>query len=120
MKYVLSLFLLLSFLTSCDENKIDSSLTSCTYPGTKLTRTDQFIKDVPAMIIAVKFPNQQVSYQIQRAGTSAALGSCNLPIAFAKDSLKVTVSGYALTFPGMELMNLSPLPFEVTDVELRE
>lgn len=120
MKYLLTLFLLANLLTSCDKNKIDSSFTSCTCPGIKLTRTNEFIKDVPATIIAVPSPNQPVSYQMMRGGTSAALGSCNLPLGYAKDSLKVTVSGYFLTFTGLEVMNLSPLPFEVTDIKRRE
>jgi hypothetical protein len=116
----LGLFLLLSFLVGCDRNDVDSSVTSCTYPGVTMTRTSQFINQVPATIVAVRSGSQLVGYQIRRAGNAAFLGSCNLPSAFAKDSLPVTVSGYLLTFPGLELMNLSPLPFEVTAVRLRK
>ncbi len=121
MKYVLSLFLLLSVLVSCYNDKVDPSVTSCAYPGVELRRTTEFIKDVPAIVIAYTPPGTQIiNYQIMRGGTSAALGSCSLPSAFAKDSLSVTVSGYLLTFPGMELMNLSPFPFEVTEVKGRD
>ncbi|QDK80201.1 hypothetical protein EXU85_16960 [Spirosoma sp. KCTC 42546] len=120
MKYSLSLLLVLSVSISCDRNKVDPSVSSCTYAGRTLTRTTQFINHVPATIIAVTSPNTPViSFQISRAGTSAPLSSCNLPVAFAKDRLNVTVSGYLLTFPGMEYMNLSPLPFDVTDVKVR-
>jgi hypothetical protein len=120
MRVRLGLFLLLSFLVGCDRNDVDSSVTSCTYPGVTMTRTSQFINQVPATIVAVRSGSQLVGYQIRRAGNAAFLGSCNLPSAFAKDSLPVTVSGYLLTFPGLELMNLSPLPFEVTAVRLRK
>jgi hypothetical protein len=119
MRYTLSLFLLFNLLTSCDRNRIDPSISSCAYLDTKLTRTDQFVKEAPAIIITLTSQSQQVSCQIMRGGTSAALGSCNLPLAFAKDSLKVTVSGYLLTFLGLEVMNLTPLPFEITDIKLR-
>lgn len=85
-----------------------------------MTRTDQYIKDVPATVMAVTSPTKEVSYQIMRGGTSAPLGSCNLPLAFEKDGLQVIVSGYLLTFPGSELINLTPLPFEVTNIQLRK
>ena len=121
MKCVLSLFLLLGVLGSCHNDNVDPSVTSCAYPGAELRRTTEFLEDVPATVIAYTPPGTQVvNYQIMRGGTSAALGSCNMPSAFTKDSLRVVVSGYLLTFPGMELMNLSPLPFEVTDVKLSD
>ena len=120
MRVRLSLFILLSFLVGCDRNEVDSSVTSCTYPGITMTRTSQFINQVPATIVAVKSGSQFVGYQIRRAGNAAFLGSCNLPPAFAKDSLSVTVSGYLLTFSRLQRMNLSPLPFEVTAVRLRK
>jgi hypothetical protein len=120
MKYALSLFLLLSFLIGCHRDEVGPSVSSCTYSGGKLTRTNQFVKDIPATIIAIKSPTTPVlSFQIMRGGTAAPLSSCGLPASFAKDSLKVTVSGYLLTFPGIEFVNISPLPFEVTDAKLR-
>jgi|GEM_PF-4418121 len=119
MKYTLSLFLLLTVLFSCGKNKVVPSVTSCDYGG-ELTRTNQFVKDIPATIVAVKYPTSPiVSFQIMRGGTAAPLSSCGLPASLAKDSLKVTVSGYFLTFPGIEFVNISPLPFEVTDAKLR-
>lgn len=119
MKCALTLFLLFAFLTNCD-NKVDPTATTCVYPDNKLARTSEFIKDVPATITSVTYSGQQTSYEIRRAGTSAPLGSCNLPPTFQKDGLSVTVSGYLLTFPGMEYINLSPLPFEITDIKVRE
>ena len=118
MKYILYLFLV-GWLTSCEKNKVNA-LSSCNYPWENLTRTDRFIQEVPATVAAVHFPGQQPAYHILRGGNSAALGSCNLPEAFKKDSLKVMVSGYFLTFPGMDLMNINPLPFEVTAVKRLE
>jgi hypothetical protein len=121
MKCALSLFLLLSILLSCRKDEVSSSASPCSYGGNKLTRTSQFAKDIPATIIAIKSPTTTpvISFQIMRGGTAAPLSSCGLPASFAKDSLKVIVSGYLLTFPGIEFVNISPLPFEVTDVKLR-
>lgn len=121
MKYALILSLGITILFSCDKDEVSPSISSCTYGSRELTRTNQLIEDIPATIIAVKSPTSPViTFQIMRSGTAAALSSCGLPAEFAKDSLKVTVSGYFLTFPRMELMNLSPLPFEVTKARLRE
>lgn len=117
MKHLLIIILAAFILTGCDKNKIDFK-TTCSYPGVTLTRTEQFADNLPAMIVAVKLANQPTSYQI-KPGENNAWGSCNLPMEFAKDSLKVLISGYFLTFPGMELMNISPLPFEVTEVKPR-
>jgi hypothetical protein len=118
MKYILHLFLVFC-LTSCEKTKV-SALSSCDYPWENLTRTDEFIHELPATIDAVDLVGHQPAYQIMRGGTSTPLGSCNLPEAFKKDSLKVMVSGYLLTFPGMDLMNISPIPFEVTAVKRLE
>jgi hypothetical protein len=51
-------------------------------------------------------------------GTNA-WSACNLPEEFKKDSLDLFVTGYFLTSPELELMNLYPVPFEVTSARLR-
>ncbi len=43
--------------------------------------------------------------------------ACNLPQSYQVDSLRVNISGYYLYFEGMEDMNLSSLPVEVTQIE---
>lgn len=120
MKHALILFLGITILFSCDKNEVNPSISSCKYGSRELTRTDQLVKDIPATIIGIRSPTSPViTFQVMREGTAAALSSCGLPAEFAKDSLKVTVSGYFLTFPGMEFINLNPLPFEVTEARLR-
>jgi len=118
MKHCLLLISLLFFLAGCKKEKIASS-TNCSYPGVTLTRTDESATQVPAIVVAVKDLNQTISYQIKPSPDHAWAG-CNLPQEFAKDSLKVFISGYFLTFPGMETMNISPVPFEVTEVRPRK
>ena len=121
MKYVLILFLGMTVLFSCSKDKVSPSILACTYGSRELIRTDQLIKNIPAIVVVVKSPTSpNITFQIMREGTAAALSSCGLPAEFAKDSLKVTVSEYFLAFLGMELINLSPLPFEVTDARLRQ
>ena len=119
MKYALSLFLLLSILFSCHKDEVGSSVSSCAHG--ELTRTTQFIRNVPATIVAVKSPiTSGINFEIMRGSTAAPLSSCGLPASLAKDSLKVTVSGYLLTFLGIEFVNIRTLPFEVTDAKLRQ
>jgi len=45
---------------------------------------------------------------------------CNLPQKFRKDGLIVSFSGYYLTSPLLELIQISAIPFELTDIKLRE
>ncbi len=48
-----------------------------------------------------------------------AWGACNLPNSFLQDSLDVYVSGYFLTSPSLDLLNITPVPFEVTAIKRR-
>ena len=45
---------------------------------------------------------------------------CNLPIRYRKDTLRALVSGYHLANNILEVTNIIPLPFELTDIELQE
>lgn len=45
------------------------------------------------------------------------LGPCNLPAAAKKNGLAVKVSGYLVTFPGINERDLAADPFELTSVE---
>jgi hypothetical protein len=45
---------------------------------------------------------------------------CNLPQKFRQDSLIVSFSGYYLTSPLLEVIQISAIPFELTDIKLRE
>lgn len=121
MRRALNLLLTSTLLLGCSRGSVDPPVSACTFGGKELTRTGEFIREVPATVIAVKSTTSPViSFQILREGADVPLGSCGLPTEFAKDSLQIMVSGYLLTFPGLELMNLSPLPFEVTKVRLRQ
>ena len=118
MKQTLLLVIIIFLFAGCDKNKIESD-SNCTYAGVTLTRTHNFVDNIPATVAAVKHLNQPETYQIIPSENNS-WGSCNLPQEFAKDSLKVFVSGYFLSFPEMETMNISPVPFEVTDIKPRE
>lgn len=45
---------------------------------------------------------------------------CNLPSRYRRDTLRALVSGYHLTNNTLELSNFIPLPFELTDIELKK
>lgn len=120
-------YLILSALLAvgCEQKKITPTESSCMTSGVIYSRTT-FVDNIKGVVIArtlppsPTLPNPPVNYHIRWDGTDTILGGCNLPDSFKKDSLKILVSGYFLTFPGMELMNLAPLPFEVTTSSLRE
>lgn len=48
-----------------------------------------------------------------------AWSACNLPNEFKENSLALSVTGYNLTSPALDVMNISPVPFEVTSVKYR-
>lgn len=118
MKFNLILVFALGFLMGCEKDKVDIPSSNCTVSTIELTRTDEAVKEASVIVVAVNPNDPKTTYHLIPAN-GVPWGSCNLPRQFAKDSLKVYVSGYFLTFPGLELMNLVPLPFEVTAVKLR-
>lgn len=119
MRLLLSL-LLSGFLISCHKDGIDSSNSSCTCPDSQLTRTTRFIDQEQATITAFTSSSQQAIYQIAWGGSPVNMSPCNLPPAFQKDSLKVTLSGYFVRYPGQSLIDIGNLPFEVTEIKLRD
>jgi len=104
------LSLVIISMAGCGKTQVDSSL--CGWPGA--TRKNPYVKDFPVTVISW----QAGAYQLA-AGNDSRWGSCNLPDQFKQDSLKILVSGYFLTSPELELMNVNPVPFEVTDARLR-
>lgn len=118
MNYKLILILLLGISTGCQKDKVNSTATSCTSPDVQLTRTNEVVNEAPVMVVAVTSNSSQTNYRLIPAN-GVPWGSCNLPKEFARDSLKIYVSGYFLTFPGLEYMNFAPLPFEVTAARIR-
>jgi hypothetical protein len=111
---LMSLAFLLALL-ACKEEKISSSATAC-YSEFKGLRRGQHVVDVPVM---VKRSNGLVAGKQLMLSNGVPLGACNLPDQFDQDSLAIYVSGYYLTSDQLELMNLTPLPFEVTSAKLR-
>ena len=118
--YFLGLVLALISLVGCEKEKPDLSSICAGYTRSEL------IRDIPALVIAQKIGGQlSGSYIIQPTPYSASSQSptpwrpCNLSQQFQIDTLKIRVSGYLLTYPGLELMNIAQLPFEITDIQLR-
>ncbi|QMW04979.1 hypothetical protein [Spirosoma foliorum] len=122
-KHLLS-FLLVAFI-SCEKEDASRQTSPCQSPY-GLLRRQSFIQDRPAIIVQRSQKNGEFSFQIVPSFSTGVdeadrtpWGSCNLGTAFDKDSLKVRVSGYFLTSDLLETMNISPLPFEVTSMQLR-
>ncbi|MBD2703910.1 hypothetical protein IC229_24915 [Spirosoma sp. BT702] len=117
-------FFLVAFM-SCQKEDASVQTSPCQSPYVTLRRQN-FIQDRPALVVQRSQKNGEFSFQIvpsYSTGVDEAdrtpWGSCNLGTAFQKDSLKVIVSGYFLTSDLLETMNISPLPFEVTSMQLR-
>ena len=119
MRHLLSLFFL-SFLAGCHNDEINSSNSSCTCPDPQLIRTTGIINQEPATIVALTSSSNQVFYQIAWAGSPVKMSPCNLPATFQKDSLEVTLSGYFVRYAGQSLVDIGNLPFEITEIKLRD
>ena len=119
MRYLPCLFLL-AFLTGCHKDGVDSSDSPSTCLGANLVRTGKFINQDSATIVAFTVSNQQTIYQIAWKGSPVSMSPCNLPTAFQKDSLKITLSGYFVRSPGASLVDISNLPFEITEIKQRD
>lgn len=118
------LFLLLAFI-GCKKEDAVVETSPCQSPYGTLRRRE-FIQDRAAVVIQISQTNGETSFQIVPAyGTGVdeanrtPWGGCNLGTVFRKDGLKVTVSGYFLTSDQLGTMNISPLPFEVTSMQVR-
>ena len=112
---LLSIAFILALL-SCKEAQISPSALEC-YSGFKGLRRGQHVVDEP--VIVRMGGGLLVGTQLISSDKSAPLGGCNLPDQFVQDSLAIYVTGYFLTSDDLEVMNLIPLPFEVTSAKLR-
>lgn len=118
MRRILTLFFLLSILVSCGKDKFESQVPPCS--DSPFTRSADYVNKAIATVIATKTGNQSVGgYHIQPSGGPQVTPwiPCNLPKQFQKDSLKINVSGYLLTYPDFKMLNMSKIPFEITDIE---
>lgn len=101
-------------LLSCDKPEVTSVASTC-YPSVSATRSRR-ITDAPVIVQA---SGGLATGYLLMASNGVAWSACNLPDEFKRDSLAIYVSGYSLTWPALELMNISPLPFEVTGAKRR-
>lgn len=124
MKRTLVFLLLLSVCGGCKDKEFVSpeiKATPCVSPYKDTSRHRDKVVDQPGMVIGNKiFPLLPLEVPPYDFSLRTSLLPCNLPEKFRKDSLLVSVSGYYLTSPLLETIQISSLPFELTDIELRE
>lgn len=101
-------------LLGCKKSDVAAEVSVC-YPNMELRRA-QSVTDAP---VVVRLSGGLFTGAQLFASNGVAWGACNLPDKFKRDSLNIYVSGYFLTSPELELMNLTPLPFEVTGARAR-
>lgn len=112
MRYLLYLSIPLIILVGCKKDKMPVSASDC-YPES--FRSER-VTDAPVL---VRLSGGLATGAQLTASNGVSWSACHLSDEFKKDSLKIYVSGYFLTSPSLELMNLTPLPFEVTGAKLR-
>jgi hypothetical protein len=109
----------LIFFISCEKNEPDLTSTCAGYTRTEsvsnvlATVNRQRVNGQPTEVYNIVL--DPVSYR----SYTTSLAACNLPQQFQKDGLSLKLSGYYLTYPGLELMNVPAPPFEITDIQLR-
>jgi len=113
-RYLITIVFVLASL-SCKEDKISAEALDC-YSAFKGLRRGQYVVDAP---VRVQMSSGLASGKQLIASNDVGWNGCNLPDQFSQDSLALYVTGYFLTSDDLELMNLTPLPFEVTSAKLR-
>ena len=113
MRYLLLMVLAL-FSGSCKQDKIIPAATC--YPEIADLKRDGRVFDVP---VTFQLSGGLISGGQLILSNGTAWSACNLPDEFKKDSLSISVSGYYLTSSELDLMNISPVPFEVTSASYR-
>jgi len=117
MKKLPIVLLLIVTLAACQKEEENQS--ACNDP--KFSRSESFMNIKARILPEIVQGKVTGAYIIQRLNANAAsLKPCNLPQVYQVDSLRVNVSGYFLYFEGMEYMNLSSLPIEVTQIQKQE
>ncbi|WP_288426198.1 hypothetical protein [uncultured Spirosoma sp.] len=114
MRYYSGLICMAIGLLSCDKPEVSSVVSTC-YPSVNATRS-QRITDAA---VTVRASGGLATGYLLMASNDVAWSACNLPDEFKRDSLAIYVSGYSLTWPALESMNINLLPFEVTGARLR-
>ncbi|PSL33700.1 hypothetical protein CLV60_10169 [Dyadobacter jiangsuensis] len=103
-------------LTSCKEEQLNRSAFEC-YSELKGLRRWHYVVDAPVMV--QMSGGLIIGTQLKPQNSDVKWGACNLPGQFMRDSLAIYVTGYFLTSDDLAVMNLTPLPFEVTSAKLR-
>ncbi len=123
MKNILTALMFISLFSDCQpENKIAPlELSGCSNPV--FTRVKE-IKDVKTRIVAQTYTgttgHDNTIYFIDQpdSGFTVPWLACNLPDEYKKHNLAIRISGYTLTYPGIERSNDTGSPIELTRIEL--
>jgi hypothetical protein len=113
-RYYPALISMVMLLVSCTNEQVPSAASTC-YPNVNVKRS-KLVTNVAVTVQASG--GLAIGYQLV-ADNGVFWGACNLPDEFKRDGLAIYVSGYWLTWPELEHMNLVPIPFEVTRAKLR-
>ena len=110
----LALISMTAMLVSCHKDEVPATAPSC-YTNVTVSRSNRIID---AAVTVQASGGLATGFQLM-ASNGVFLSACNLPDEFKRNGLAIYVSGYSLIWPELELMNLTPIPFEVTGAKLR-
>lgn len=123
--FLTSLVFIISFAACQSDDKIAPiapvELSGCSNPV--FTRVKE-IKDVKTRIIAQTYTgttgHDNTIYFIDQpdSGFTVPWLACNLPDQYKKHNLAIRISGYTLTYPGIERSNSIGSPIELARIEV--
>ncbi|MDR6193665.1 hypothetical protein [Siphonobacter sp. SORGH_AS_0500] len=118
MKAALLFLIAILLLLSCSKNQEPVLAPGCSKQDQNYHRVKPFENN--QAIISERNTGYATYYVIVRndsSNGSTISEACNLPEAFKKDSLLVVISGYTLTFPGIERALPAHQPIELTSIK---
>ena len=87
----------------------------CSWPAN--STVDSILTDYTSEVVQFDSLFILRATEIRQANTGY-FGACNLPKDVRKNGLAVKISGYVITYPGIQDQNFAANPFELTTIEV--
>lgn len=100
---------------ACQQKDEIGPATYCGQPIADLKR-QELVKNIAVTVVRANA--QPTAFELMQSN-GVRLSACSLSADFRQDSLPLFVSGYYLSWPELQYMNLTPLPFEITAARKR-
>lgn len=104
--------MLLPLVVACKKEAAEVPVSYCQYPS-PATERGQRLNNVAVKV--VRQSTHPTALLLQQVNGGVNLGTCNLPAEYLQEGLELYVSGFYLTWPGLENIDINPAPFEVVE-----